>query len=220
MRAYAGHTYKFVPNSWPSARTDVYYVQTDGVPSSLGNMGSSFVIEFPEEGSLDGYIYLVFAPTSNGSGSFKIDLTDHPVENEHGSCPHESESYTVAPVLVNGVPYGTNFTIEAHKYAFFKAELSSIVLDEYDMFRLWYGHDHYQWVSLWFKSNGTWVEFQATDGGNVDYGEYDVTDADQTSWTDPDIPVVPDDGYIYIQMHNDSNSPLNVVGNDLGINIF
>ena len=216
VRAYAGHTYKFTPNSWVSAKMEAFYIQTDGMPLSLGDMDTnSYLIDFPD-GSLDNYIYFIYGPmVGSGSGKFKVILQSHPVDQEHGACPHSG----VTPTLQNGVAYGSNFSIPAGGYAFFKALLSDIALDNWNQFEIYYGHDHYDYVSVWFKSNGTWIEVDPTDGGNVNYGVYDVEDADQTSFTDPDIPVVPDDGYIYIQMHNEGGSALAVTGAELGINL-
>ena len=215
VRAYAGHTYRFSPTNWVSAKTDVYALEIGGLPISLGNIGSSYQIEFPEN-TQDNYLYFVYGPMT-GSGSnakFKVVLESHPVDQEHGDCPHEG----ITPTLVNGVPYGTNFSIPAGGYAFFKALLSGITLDEFNQFELYYGHDEHTYVSLWFKLNGTWDEIEPTDG-NIDYGVYDVDDAHPIPWDDPDVPVVPDDGYIYIQMHNEGGSALAVTGANLGINI-
>ena len=204
VRAYAGHTYRFSPTNWVSAKTDVYALEIGGLPVSLGNMGSGYQIEFPEN-TQDNYLYFVCGPMT-GSGSnakFKVVLESHPVDQEHGDCPHEG----ITPTLVNGVAYGTNFSIPAGGYAFFKAQLSGIALDEWDEFEVYYGHNHYEDVSVWYKSNGTWTELEAT-SGNVDYGVYDAGG------------VTPDDGYIYIQMYNSGGSPLAVTGANLGINII
>lgn len=215
VKAYAGHTYRFHPTSWVTAKMDAYYIQSDGMPIALGNMSAtSNLIDFPE-GSLDNYIYFIYGPmVSSGSGTFSVSIETHPVDQEHGACPHPG----VTPTLENGVAYGSDFSIPAGGYAFFKALLSGIEVDQYNRFEISYGHDNYTYVTVWFKLNGTWTEFEAADG-NVDYGEYDVADADQASWTDPDVPVVPDDGYIYIQMHNEGVSALAVTGAELGINL-
>ena len=203
VKAYPGHTYKFQPTNWVSAKTDAYALQTDGLPMALGNMGSSYFIEFPEN-TLDNYIYFVYGPmvAAGSNAKFQVKLESHPVDQEHGACPHEG----VTPTLVNGVAYGTDFSIPAGGYAFFKALLSGIALDQWDEFEIEYGHNHYQYVSVWYKSNGTWTELE-TVGGNINYGEYDAGG------------LTPDDGYIYIQMHNEGGSALAVTGANLGINI-
>lgn len=207
VKAYAGHIYKFSPTNWVTAKTDAYAIQNDGLPMPLGNMGSSYLIDFPEN-TLDNYIYFVYGPMggSGGPGKFQVKLESHPVDQEHGDCPHEDDGHIIAPVLTNAVAYGTDFSIPAGGYAFFKAQLSGIALDQWDEFEVYYGHNHYQYVSVWYKSNGTWTELEAI-GGNVDYGEYDAGG------------VTPDNGYIYIQMHNAGESALAVTGADLGINI-
>lgn len=201
VKAYAGHTYHMVVHSLNTGINvlEIGRIHSNGTPISTSSVGNDY--EFPED-TFDNYLYIVYNPQADQSGEhwFRVDFVSHPVENEHGDCPHGYLGET----LEDGVAYGTNFSIPAKDYAYFRAQMSTITLDGYNQFEIYWGHNNYEDVTVWYKSNGTWIEL-VPDNGNVNYGVYDA--------------VTPDDGYIYIQMYNSGESALNVVGADTGINI-
>ena len=192
VEAYAGHIYHFVPTSWQTSNTDYYYLTASGVPTLFDIEHDAF-----PGATWDNYIYVVYTPASDVTGHFRITVTEHPVEDEHGDCLHgylgDTLTFNVA---------ADNYNLPAGEYKYYRIVFSTIELvPPYDLFSVNYGGYWYDKVEVWYKATGTWTQFFPEDqGGGPDEEEYDGTG------------ITPDDGYLYFQIHNTTGGTMAING--------
>jgi len=201
VKAYAGHTYHMVVYDLNSGINvlEIGRIHENGNPISTDSIGNDY--EFPED-TFDDYLYIVYNPQADQSGEhwFRVDLVSHPVDNEHGNCPHDG----ITKVLVDKTPY-ENFTLAADDYAFFKINIANTEKDEYGVFPISYGGSYYLLIEVWYSSNDTWVALPTEDQyPGSQYEEY---------YSAPEA----DDGFVYVTMHNTTGATINV--NGFGTNI-
>ena len=128
VEAHPGHTYTIYNTSWVPSDMARYYLDANGLAHAY-----TLSEPFPEN-TYDNYIYFVYEPQLNGTGSFRVAISSHPVE--HGNCEY---GYLGTDLEVN--VNADTFSMNDGDYKYFRFELS-------DLGDNWFGILH---GSMWRK---------------------------------------------------------------------
>lgn len=183
----AGHSYSFTHNNHiTNSEISIYRLDANGQPEVFDLKGHA-VWEEPENQTFAKYVYIIVTPTMDASNVYFLVSTIH--DTEHGLCKLCGEF--IGEELVKNVVAAT-FSIASHETVYFRYKLEENQIDFEVSFGASFHIDEY--ISLYILVNKTWTSLEPDDS-NFGYQDYSVT---KTT----------DDGYVYLEINNPTESAI------------